>query len=296
VNGQSHPASVVLVECPRDAFQGLPQFIPTQEKIAYLKTLIDAGFTHIDFGSFVSPKAVPQMRDTEEVFAAVRDHRKGIYFIAIVANERGLDRALQIDGVPAIGYPFSISESFQKNNTGKSVSESWPVLEALQRRAMAAGIELNVYLSMGFGNPYGEPWSVVLVTETLRRFRDTGIRIVMLADTTGCAQPAQIREIFAACRQVCPELSPGAHFHASPTKWRANAEAALDAGCARLDSALGGIGGCPFAQEELVGNLPTEGLLKLFRERGIAVPVNEERVTDVLRMAKRIDETYSSAD
>jgi len=288
----SSRSSTALVECPRDAFQGLPVFIPTQKKITYLKALIDAGFTHIDFGSFVSPKAVPQMRDTEEVFAAVRDHRKGIYFIAIVANERGLDRALQIGGEPAIGYPFSISEKFQQNNTGKNIAESWPVLEALQRRATAAGIELNVYLSMGFGNPYGEPWSVVLVTDTLQRFRNMGIRIVMLADTTGCAQPAQIRETFAACRQRCPELSLGAHFHASPSKWRANAEAALDAGCVRLDSALGGIGGCPFAQEELVGNMPTEGLLKLFRERGIAVPVKEERVTEVLRMAKRIAQQY----
>src|ERR1051325_3452114 len=180
-------SDLTLVECPRDAFQGLPKFIPTQEKIDYLKALIEAGFTHIDFGSFVSPKAVPQMRDTEQVFAEIRDCGKGVYFIAIVANERGLDRALAAGGISAIGYPFSISEKFQKNNTGKSIAESWPVLDTLYRRATAAKIDLNVYLSMGFGNPYGEPWSVGLVTETLQRFRDLGIRIAMLADTTGCA-------------------------------------------------------------------------------------------------------------
>ena len=233
------------------------------------------------------------MRDTEEVFAAVRDHRKGTYFIAIVANERGLERALELGGVPAVGYPFSISETFQKKNTGKSIAESWPVVEGLYRRATGARMDLNVYLSMGFGNPYGEPWSVAFVTETLQRFRDMGIRIVMLADTTGCAQPAQIRETFLACRERCPELVLGGHFHASPSKWHANAEAALDAGCARLDAALGGIGGCPFAQEKLVGNLPTEGVLKLLRERGISVSVSEERVPDILRMAKRIHENYS---
>jgi len=287
------PQSCILVECPRDAFQGLPQFIPTQEKIAYLKALIDAGFTHIDFGSFVSPKAVPQMRDTEEVFTAVRDNGKGIYYIAIAANERGLDRALAVGGVPAVGYPFSISETFQRNNTGKSIAESWPVLGTLQRRATAAEVELSVYLSMGFGNPYGEVWSVALVTETLERFRDMGIRIVMLADTTGCATHTQIRETFATCRERCPELSLGAHFHASPSKWRANAEAALDAGCVRLDSALGGIGGCPFAQEELVGNIPTEGVLTLFRQRKIAVPVLEDRVPAVLQMARGIYERYA---
>ena len=286
--GANVSVSITLVECPRDAFQGLPKFIPTQEKIAYLEALIDAGFTHIDFGSFVSAKAVPQMRDTEEVFAAVRDYRKEVYFIAIVANERGLDRALQVGGVPAIGYPFSISEKFQKNNTGKSIAESWLVLEALHRRAKAARMDFNVYLSMGFGNPYGEPWNTKVVTETLRRIQDMGIRIVMLADTTGSATPHQIRETFTVCREHCPELVLGAHFHASPTQWRANAVAALDAGCVRLDSALGGIGGCPFAQEELVGNIPTERLLDLLRERGFAVPVLEERVSKVLEMARRI--------
>jgi hydroxymethylglutaryl-CoA lyase len=281
-----------LVECPRDAFQGLPRFIPTREKIDYIKALIDAGFTHLDFGSFVSPAAIPQMRDTEEVYEAVREYGRGVHFIAIVANERGIDRALAAGGVPAIGYPFSISETFQKNNTGKSVAESWPVLEALHSRASRAGIEVNAYLSMGFGNPYGEPWSVELVTAAVQRFRDMGIRIVMLADTAGCATPEQIGPVFSACRKRFPELELGAHFHAAPSKWRANAEAALDAGCVRLDSALGGIGGCPFAQEELVGNLPTEGLLALFRERGLDVPVVEDRIPAVLQMARRIHERH----
>jgi hydroxymethylglutaryl-CoA lyase len=240
-------SSVVLVECPRDSWQGFARFIPSDEKIAYLRRLIDAGFTHIDFGSFVSPKLVPQMKDTEEVFAGIR--QLPARFIAIIANERGLDRALAA-GVTCVAYPLSISETFQKSNTGKTISESWSVLEAIARRAP----ELDVHLSMAFGNPYGEPWSVSLLKDTVARVRDLGPSEILLADTIGRATPEQIWEVFAACPGT------GAHLHASPTQWRANVEAALEAGCARIDSALGGIGGCPFAQDELVGNIPTEGL------------------------------------
>ncbi len=287
--------SLTLVECPRDSWQGFSRQIPTAEKTSYLKSLLDAGFTHIDFGSFVSPKAVPQMADTEEVWSSIRNHpasRDGIYWIAIIANERGLDRALQIGGIPAVGYPFSISETFQKNNTGKTIAESWTLLEMLHRRAADAKMDLNVYLSMGFGNPYGESWSVALVTETLALFRDLGIRIVMLADTTGSASSQQIREVFAAAREKCPELQLGAHLHASPTQWRANIEAALDSGCVRLDSAIGGIGGCPFAQDKLVGNIPTEGVLSVLRERGIKTSVDEKKLPNILRMAQKISSEY----
>jgi hydroxymethylglutaryl-CoA lyase len=273
-----------LVECPRDSWQGFSRFIPTSEKISYLKLLIDAGFTHLDFGSYVSPQAVPQMKDTEEVWAAIRAYRPGISFIAIVANERGLDRALAAGGSPAIGYPFSISDTFQKNNTGKTITESWPVLTALQRRANVAKLELHVYLSMGFGNPYGEPWSVAWVTDTLAQFRDLGIQTVILADTVGCAAPEQIREVFAASGKRLPAFPLGAHFHASPANWRANVEAALDAGCARLDSALGGIGGCPFAQDALVGNVPTEGVLSLLNSK--------IDVSAVLPEAQRLQRDY----
>jgi hydroxymethylglutaryl-CoA lyase len=283
---------LTLVECPRDSWQGFSRQIPTEQKISYLKSLLDAGFTHIDFGSFVSPKAVPQMADTEEVWSAIRNYKTGVYWIAIIANERGLDRALQIGGIPAVGYPFSISDTFQKNNTGKTIAESWTLLETLQKRAAAAKLDLNVYLSMGFGNPYGEPWSVALVTETLARFREMGIRIVMLADTTGSATPPQIRECFTAARQKCPELQLGAHLHASPTQWRANLEAALDSGCVRLDSALGGIGGCPFAQDKLVGNIPTEGVLSVLRERGIEATVDEKKLPAVLQMAQKLFSEY----
>jgi hydroxymethylglutaryl-CoA lyase len=247
MSASSKSSAVTLVECPRDSWQGFTRFIPTDEKIAYLRRLLDAGFTHIDFGSFVSPKLVPQMKDSEQVFAGIRDLPG--HFIAIIANERGLDRALAA-GVTCVAYPLSISETFQKANTGKTIAESWPILKSI---ACSAG-ELDVHLSMGFGNPYGEPWTVALVTEAVARVRDLGVKNVMLADTVGRATPAQIREVFAACPGT------GAHLHASPTQWRANVEAALDAGCTRLDAALGGIGGCPFAQDELVGNVPTEGL------------------------------------
>lgn len=272
-------SAVTLVECPRDSWQGFARFVPTAEKVAYLRILIDTGFTHIDFGSFVSPKAVPQMRDTEEVWAAIREQAAGKYFIAIIANERGLDRALAVGGLPAVGYPFSISETFQRNNTGATIAESWRVLESLQRRASAAGMELNVYLSMAFGNPYGEPWSVALVADALARVRDLGVRIVMLSDTVGRAQPEQIREIFTAGKTRCPELSLGAHLHASPAKWRDNIAAALDAGCTRIDSALGGIGGCPFAQDELVGNVPTEGVREL-----LEMPTDDAALTEAQRL------------
>jgi hydroxymethylglutaryl-CoA lyase len=284
--------SITLVECPRDSWQGFSRQIPSTEKISYLKSLLDAGFTHIDFGSFVSPKAVPQMADTEQVWSAIRDYKRGIYWIAIIANERGLDRALQIGGIPAVGFPFSISETFQKNNTGKTIAESWTLLETLHRRAADAKMDLNVYLSMGFGNPYGEPWSVARVTETLTRFRDLGIRIVMLADTTGSATPQQIRECFSVGREKCPELQLGAHLHATPTQWRANIEAALDSGCVRLDSAIGGIGGCPFAQDKLVGNIPTEGVLSVLRQRNIKTSVEEKKIPAVLLMAQKIYSEY----
>ncbi len=254
MSASSKSNAVTLVECPRDSWQGLTRFIPTGEKVAYLRQLVEAGFTPIDFGSFVSLKAVPQMKDTEEVWAGIRDTAGK--FIAIIANERGLERALTAD-VPAVAYPFSISETFQQNNAGATIAESWSVLQTLQRRSSAARIELDVHLSMGFGNPYNEPWSVALVADAVSRIRELGVQSVMLADTIGCATPAQIGEVFAACPGT------GAHFHASPAKWRANVEAALAAGCARVDSALGGIGGCPFAQDELVGNVPTEGVREL---------------------------------
>ncbi len=263
-------SSVVLVECPRDSWQGFARFIPTEEKIAYLCHLIEAGFTHIDFGSFVSPKAVPQMKDTEEVWAGLRG-RAG-HFIAIIANERGLDRALAV-GVKTVAYPLSLSETFQKSNTGKNIAESWAVVESLADRAG----ELDVHLSMGFGNPYGESWSVALVQEAVARLRDLGVNTILLADTVGCATPEQIREVFARCPGT------GAHFHASPTQWRANVEAALESGCTRIDSALGGIGGCPFAQNELVGNVPTEGVLELLHR-----PINAA----VLAEAKRLYAEY----
>jgi hydroxymethylglutaryl-CoA lyase len=237
------PSSVILVECPRDSWQGYRRFIPTDEKLRYLRRL--TGFRKVDFGSFVSPKAVPQMKDTEEVFAGIRD--LPVEWVAIIANERGLERALGC-GVTSVAYPMSLSETFQRNNTGQSIAESWPVLEAIAKRAP----KLDIHLSMGLGNPYGEPWSIALVKDAVARARELGE--VLIADTVGRATPTQIREVFAACPGA------GAHLHASPAQWRANVEAALEAGCRRIDSAIAGIGGCPFAQDELVGNIPTEGL------------------------------------
>jgi hydroxymethylglutaryl-CoA lyase len=236
---------------------------PTGEKLAYLRRLLQAGFTHIDFTSFVSPREVPQMRDAEDVWKGIRDDARGLYGIAIVVNQRGLDRARALGGIPAVGYPLSLSAEFERRNVNMTLDQGWAFLGSLHRQTESEGMDLNVYLSMGFGNPYGDPWSVPIVVRALERVRDLGVRIVMLADTIGTATPHQIQDVFAACSASCPEVSLGAHFHASPGEWRANVDAAIAAGCVRIDSALGGIGGCPFAQDALVGNVPTEGVWEL---------------------------------
>jgi hydroxymethylglutaryl-CoA lyase len=278
---------VTQVECPRDSWQGFSRVIPTAEKVTYLKQLVTAGFTHIDFASFVSPKEVPQMRDAEQVWTALRDDARGVYAIAIVVNARGLDRALAVGGIPAVGYPLSLSSEFQRRNTGMTMEEAWSVLGSLRRRTSDAGIDLNVYLSMGFGNPYGEPWSVAHLVDTLARVRDSGVSIVMLADTIGCATAPQIKDLFTVCRSRCPDVAVGAHFHAAPDRWRANVEAALEAGCERIDSALGGIGGCPFAQDALVGNVPTEGVWNL-----LELSEQTETFSRALEEAKRLYREY----
>ena len=245
------------VECPRDSWQGLPGIIPTERKAAYLRSLVEAGFRYLDCGSFVSPKAVPQMADTEAVLALLPDS-PDVDYLCIVANERGLERALASERVTSVGYPLSISDTFQRRNSGRGLEESWPLVRQLAEQRGRLG--LVVYLSMGFGNPYGDEWSPRLVVEAVERLRGLGVREVALADTLGQADEARVRGVVSAVVRAVGMEGVGVHLHARPQDAAGLAGAALDEGVAWLEGALGGIGGCPFAADELVGNLPTEAV------------------------------------
>ena len=260
----SESERVIWVECPRDAWQGLGRTVPADRKRAHLAALLDGGFTHLDLGSFVSPRAVPQMADTEAVLAGL-ERPEGADFLCIVGNERGLERALAAPGVTSVGFPLSINETFQQRNLGRSLEASWDLVASLQAGANAGGVALVVYLSMGFGNPYGEPWRPQDTAEAVERVRGLGVERVALADTVGRADAADVRAVLEAVTR--PERL-GLHLHARPDAWRALLEAGLAAGVRWFEGALSGIGGCPFAGDDLVGNLPSEAVLPWLAERG----------------------------
>lgn len=245
------------VECPRDSWQGLSKFIPTEEKIAYLQTLLNAGFRHLDMGSFVSPKAVPQLADTEEVLAGL-SVPEDADLLCIIANERGLERALNALNLTSVGYPLSVNDTFQRRNTNWSLDASWPLVAAMAKDAANGNLEFIVYLSMGFGNPYGDPWEPSHTSQAVERLRSIGVEHIALADTVGNATPELIKEVLEAVPS--PETL-GLHLHARPDAWQRQLERALDYGLVWFEGALAGIGGCPFAADELVGNLPTERVL-----------------------------------
>lgn len=282
------PATPVrIVECPRDAFQGLPRIIPTAAKVAHLRRLVEAGFRTIDFGSFVSPKAVPQMADTAAVWEALPKDR-GVEWIAIVANERGADDAAS-RGVTFAGFPLSVNETFQRRNTGKDFAATWPMLQSIARRLEGSPTRLVVYLSMAFGNPYGEPHDLARVVDFARRAEQLGAGALALADTVGAAEPERIRPVFEAARAAV-SAPVGLHLHQRPDRWPRVVELALEAGCRRFDAALGGIGGCPFASDERVGNLPTEGLVALLRRLGYDPGVGS--LEECVASARAIVEAY----
>jgi len=258
---------VVLVDCPRDAIQGLHNFIATDKKVKHINTLIESGlFDVIDFGSFVSPKAVPQLADTKEVLNGVLKNDR-VKLLAIVANLRGVQEAVQAEKIDFIGYPFSISETFQLRNTNRGLNDSYQQLKEMKTLADTYGKALVVYISMAFGNPYGDPWSVDLVEEWIDRLMQLGIAEFSLADTTSEASVGQIADLFGLVRTRYPQLAVGAHFHARREDSLAKVQAAYDAGCRKFEGALLGYGGCPFAKDDLVGNIPSEILLDLF-DRG----------------------------
>ena len=278
------------VECPRDAWQGFRHFIPTEEKVAFLHRLLEAGFRHLDLTSFVSPKWVPQMADAEEVLGALPPPQ-GRTYLAIVANEKGLERALKAPNLTAIGYPFSLSETFQRKNTNRSREESWPLVKAMVE-ATEGRLGLVVYLSMAFGNPYGDPWSVERVLEDIARLRELGVREIALADTYGVAEASRIQEVLGeAVARFGPE-GLGAHLHARPEGVLAKVEAVLAAGILWLEGTLAGVGGCPFAGDELVGNLPTEKVLPYLEAKGFHMGIDLKALPELAGEAARLKLLY----
>ena len=285
---QTDMSKITLVECPRDAMQGLQSFIPTEQKVRYLNSLLEVGFDIVDFGSFVSPKAVPQMRDTEEVLSQVDWARTQTELLAIVAGRRGIEQACGLEGVVHIGFPFSISETFQQNNTRKSREESMQTVRELLDLSVKHEKKEVVYLSMGFGNPYGDDWSLALVEDWCGRLIDAGVSVISLADTVGHAAPERIETVFSSVSSAFQNTEFGIHLHTRYDNWRGKMEAAWAAGGRRYDGAIKGFGGCPFAKDELVGNLPTEKILSFCTEQEISHPVDIHRFQSVYNMVSEI--------
>jgi hydroxymethylglutaryl-CoA lyase len=263
--------TVKLIECPRDAWQGLKGLIPADLKVNYLQALISAGFKHIDAVSFVSPKAVPQMADSEEVLKEL-DPPDDVEVIGIVVNEKGAQRAIETHAVSTLGFPYSISETFLRKNQNQSAEEALEELEKVQKKADDAGLGVVVYISMAFGNPYGDRWSVEEVVDAVELLEAENLQMISLADTVGMASPQQIAELVQAVQTKYDYLELGVHLHSRPDQVGDKILAAYDAGCRRFDSAIGGLGGCPFAQDALVGNIPTEKVIEALRERDAQLP------------------------
>jgi hydroxymethylglutaryl-CoA lyase len=256
--------SVKIIECPRDAMQGVKEFIPTQKKANYINELLGVGFDTIDFGSFVSPKAIPQMRDTAEVLSLLDLSETKSNLLSIVANTRGAEQASSFEEIKYLGFPFSISENFQMRNTHKTIEESIKVLDEILEIADKSNKEVVTYLSMGFGNPYGDPWNVDIVAKWTERLSKMGVKILSLSDTIGSATPENIDYLFSNLIPAYSKIEFGAHLHTTYDSWYDKINAAYMAGCLRFDGAIRGYGGCPMAKDELVGNMPTEKLLSYF--------------------------------
>jgi hydroxymethylglutaryl-CoA lyase len=288
--------SVTIIECPRDAWQGLPQIIPTETKIEYLARLVALGFRHLDAVSFVSPKHVPQMADSEQVMAGLVKHfsadKPAPEIIGIVVNDKGLQRALAAPGVTTIGYPYSISAYFRRANANLSRAESRALVEKLQRETKAAQRNVVVYISMAFGNPYDEPWGPEIVEETLLWLKDIGVRTVSLADTVGTASPELVSSLFRTASSCVAGIEIGVHLHSRLESAAEKVLAAFEAGCRRFDGALTGLGGCPFAGDELVGNIPTETVLTTLASRGVATGIDTKSLAIACALTGKIREAY----
>ena len=280
---------VKIIECPRDAMQGIKShFIYSEAKANYINSLLKVGFDTIDFGSFVSPKAIPQMRDTTDVLARLDLTQTTSKLLAIVANIRGANDAAQFEEIDYLGYPFSISENFQMRNTHKTISQSIETLQEILSIAIRFNKEVVAYLSMGFGNPYGDPWNVEIVSEWTEKLSGMGVKILSLSDTIGSSTPAVISQLFSNLIPIYPAIEFGAHLHTSPSLWHEKVHAAFHAGCKRFDGAIKGYGGCPMAKDELTGNMPTEKLISYFTEQKVVTGIKPMSFESAYNQALKI--------
>ncbi|MEZ4918219.1 MAG: hydroxymethylglutaryl-CoA lyase [Saprospiraceae bacterium] len=280
--------NVKLIECPRDAMQGLHDFIETDTKAAYINQLLKVGFDTIDFGSFVSPKAIPQMRDTAEVLAKLDLDQSSSKLLAIVANQRGAEAACAHPEISYLGYPFSISETFQLRNTNATIEESVERTQAIQELCVKHGKQMVLYISMGFGNPYGDPWNVEIVQRWVDVLKDLDIRIFSLSDTIGCSNPQNISYLFQELIPAYPDAEFGAHLHTQPHNWKEKIDAAWESGCRRFDGAMRGYGGCPMAKDDLTGNMAMENLVYFLDESGVESGINRPAFAKSMSMALEV--------
>lgn len=283
-----HPSSVIkLIECPRDAMQGIHELIPTEKKVAYINSILACGFDTVDFGSFVSPKAIPQMHDTAEVLEQLDLGLGNSNLLAIVANLRGAQDACVFDEITYLGFPFSISETFQQRNTNSSIEESLKRVEEIQRLCLKKKKEMVVYISMAFGNPYGEEWNADIAIEWTKKLSKLGIKIFAMSDTIGVSDPKNIKYLFSNLIPEFPELEIGAHLHTTPDKWEEKIKAAYESGCKRFDSAIKGLGGCPMATDKLTGNMPTENLIGWLEKKKVKTGIKKENFAEAMKVAMK---------
>ena len=284
--------TIKIIECPRDAMQGIKDIIPTKAKITYLQALLRVGFDTIDFGSFVSPKAIPQMQDTAEVLANLDLTQTKSKLLAIIANTQGAKTASSYKEIQYLGFPFSISENFQMRNTHKTISESLVTLKEILDIANNTDKEVVVYLSMGFGNPYGDPWNSEIVGEWTEKLAVMGVKILSLSDTIGSSTTETITYLFSNLIKQYPSIEFGAHLHTTPDKWHEKVDAAFNSGCKRFDGAILGFGGCPMAKDELTGNMPTEKLLSYFTSKKETTNLNSISFESAYNESKKIFDIY----
>jgi hydroxymethylglutaryl-CoA lyase len=284
----SNPDSIKVVECPRDAMQGIYEFIPTEVKAAYINQVLKVGFDTIDFGSFVSPKAIPQMKDTAQVLSQLELSSTTSKLLAIIANVRGAEEAANFDEIAYLGYPFSISETFQLRNTNATIEESLIRVEEIQNIASKYNKKTVIYISMGFGNPYGDRWNVEICQQWVDKLADMNIKIMALSDTIGIATPESISYLFKHLIPPYPDVEFGAHLHTQPHNWLPKIDAAFQSGCRRFDAAIKGYGGCPMAKDDLTGNMATENIIQYFDDRHIHHHLNRQEFNKAMKISKNV--------
>jgi hydroxymethylglutaryl-CoA lyase len=284
----STPSAIKIIECPRDAMQGLHNFIPTKDKIEYLNLLLQVGFDTLDFGSFVSPKAVPQMADTAEVLNALNLTNTATKLLAIVANQQGITQAAQYDAITYLGFPFSISETFQKRNTNTNINTSLATVDELLNTCVKSNKTAVIYLSMAFGNPYGDEWNAEIVERWTSVLAEKGVSIIALSDTVGTADHEQVGSLYKTISRQFPKIEFGLHLHSTPDSWEKKVEAGYLNGCTRFDSVIKGFGGCPMASDKLTGNIATENLISYLRDQTAALNINTQKFIEAVNFSGKI--------